>query len=125
MFGLFGKRLSDADFEHIISKARISPHVKDGELVAFMIFADEDPDILAKYLRREGEGRLLQLVETRIREDGDFERSHFLFNRPGWEPNLLAKRLLVGNQQMPPICSWDVSISPIDEDQIELTTYPR
>ncbi len=125
MLGLFGKKLSDDDFKHIIMSSRISPHVKDEELVAFMIVAEADPDVLFTYLQKKGQGMLLQLTEIRIREEEDFEKTHYVFKRQGWEPNLFAKRILVGNQQMLPICSWDVSVGQNEQDEIQVTTYPR
>lgn len=125
MFGLFGKKSHDKTFERLISTATISPHFKDGELVAFMVLVELDAGALAKQMESDSNvNRLLQIVETRIREEEDFEKSHFMFRRPGWSPDLLAQRVLAANHQMPPICSWDVSINPDGSDSIQMASYP-
>jgi hypothetical protein len=130
MFGLFGKKRNSAEacefLTQAVVSARIEPHSEKGQYVAFMVFLQCSK---AEYRQcaehKDAVGALLQAVEQRVQaqdfEDpaADIDMVQISRQARGWEPNMLAKRVIVVDGDTP-VCAWDIEIDDDGENTITM-----
>lgn len=130
MLGLFGKKRTSAEavefLTQAVASARIEPHSENGQYVAFMVFLQcSQAEFRQCAKHNDAVGALLQAVEQRVQEQdfedpaADFDMVQMSRQASGWEPNMLAKRVIVVDGDTP-VCAWDIEIADDGENTITM-----